>query len=329
MSVYRVYVEKKPSFAVEAKALFHEIRHILLIKSITGVRILNRYDVEGIDRALFERCMPIVFSEPQVDAAHDALPSGADAVIAAEYLPGQFDVRAASCEECIQLVSQCERPTVRTARIYLLTGTPTKDELSRVKRHLINPVESREADLGEKATLRQRYDTPETVETLTGFIAMDDSAISDFVQKYGLAMDDDDLRFCRDYFASERRDPTLTEVRMIDTYWSDHCRHTTFLTTLDTVKIEKPAVEKAFQRYLAIRDAVYADKKGGAAARPMNLMDIATIGGKALKKQGKLPNIDVSEEINACSIKIDVDVNGQKEPWLLMFKNETHNHPTE
>ena len=327
MAVYRVYVEKKPEYAVEAQGLLKEIRHILLIKSVTGVRVLNRYDVEGIDRELFERCMPIVFSEPPVDVTYDALPEGADAVIASEYLPGQFDARAASCEECIQLVSQCERPTVRTARVYLLSGAPSEEELARIRKHLINPVESREADLAEKATLRQQYDTPETVETLTGFTAMDDTAVEAFVQKYGLAMDKDDLAFCRAYFQSERRDPTLTEIRMIDTYWSDHCRHTTFLTTLDEAEIKKPAVEKAFRRYLALRDEVYAGREGGP--KPMNLMDIATIGAKALKKRGKLSNLDESEEINACSIKIDVDVEGKKEPWLLMFKNETHNHPTE
>ena len=327
MAVYRVYVEKSPEYAVEAQGLLKEIRHILLIKSVTGVRVLGRYDVEGIERALFDRCMPVVFSEPPVDVTYERLPEGADAVIAVEYLPGQFDARAASCEECIQLVSQGERPTVRTARVYLFTGAPTSEELDRIRRHLINPVESREADLAEKETLRQQYDAPETVETLEGFNALDGEEIAAFVQKYGLAMDRDDLAFCQAYFRSEQRDPTITEIRMIDTYWSDHCRHTTFLTTLDDVKIEKPAVEAAFKRYLALRQAVYAGREGGP--KPMNLMDVATIGAKALKAQGKLSNLDESEEINACSIKIDVDVAGRKEPWLLMFKNETHNHPTE
>ena len=233
--------------------------------------------------------MPVVFSEPPVDVTYDRLPEGADAVIAVEYLPGQFDARAASCEECIQLVSQGERPTVRTARVYLFTGTPTSEELDRIRRHLINPVESREADLAEKETLRQQYDTPETVETLEGFNALDGEEIAAFVQKYGLAMDRDDLAFCQAYFRSEQRDPTITEIRMIDTYWSDHCRHTTFLTTLDDVKIEKPAVEAAFRRYLALRQAVYAGREGGP--KPMNLMDVATIGAKALKAQGKLSNL--------------------------------------
>ena len=254
MAVFRVYTEKKPAYAVEANALLREIRHILLIPSITGVRLLNRYDIEGVGQPLFEQCLPIVFFEPQLDTHTFALPAQpTDTVFAAEYLPGQFDARAASCEECVQLVSQGERPTVRTARVYLLQGTPTQDELARVKKYVINPVESREADLAEKTTLQQTYPTPETVETLTGFTALQGEALAAFVARYGLAMDADDLAFCRDYFRSEHRDPTLTEIRMIDTYWSDHCRHTTFLTTLTGVKAEKPAVEKAFARYLALR----------------------------------------------------------------------------
>ena len=326
MSVKRIYVEKKPEYAVEAKQLLWEIRHILLIKSITGLRMLNRYDVEGVADALYEQCRPIVFSEPQVDDTYDTLPEGGKAVFAVEYLPGQYDQRAASCEECIQLVGQCDRPTVRSARVYILEGDFTEDELARVKKHVINPVESREASLEERATLRQQYETPDHVETLRGFTKMTAEEVDAFVKKYGLAMDDDDLAFCRDYFASEDRDPTLTEIRMIDTYWSDHCRHTTFLTTIDDAKIEKAAVEKAFQRYLNARETVYGQR---VAQKPVNLMDIATMGGKYLRKIGQTPNIDVSEEINACSIKIDVDVNGVSEPWLLMFKNETHNHPTE
>ncbi len=327
MSVKRIYVEKMADYAVEAKGLLWEIRHILQIKSITGLRLLNRYDVEGVTDELYAKCLPIVFSEPQVDVTYTQLPEGAKAVFAVEFLPGQYDQRAASCEECIQLVGQCDRPTVRSARVYLLDGDFTEDELARVKKHVINPVESREADLAEKETLQQVYETPDHVETLTGFTTMDMEQVQEFVAKYGLAMDKDDLAFCRDYFASEKRDPTLTEVRMIDTYWSDHCRHTTFLTTIDKMAIEKAAVEKAFARYLAARVTVYGEEK--ASKRAINLMDIATMGGKYLKKIGQTPNIDVSEEINACSIKIDVDVNGVNEPWLLMFKNETHNHPTE
>ena len=326
MSVKRIYVEKMADYAVEAKNLLWEIRHILQIKSITDLRLLNRYDVEGVADELYQKCLPIVFSEPQVDVTYTELPQGAKAVFAVEFLPGQYDQRAASCEECIQLVGQCDRPTVRSARVYLLDGDFTEDELARVKKHVINPVETREADLAEKETLQQVYETPDHVETLTGFTTMDMDAVQEFVKKYGLAMDKDDLAFCRDYFASEKRDPTLTEIRMIDTYWSDHCRHTTFLTTIDEMNIEKVAVEKAFKRYLMAREEVYGER---ISQKPINLMDMATMGGKYLKKIGQTPNIDVSEEINACSIKIDVDVNGVNEPWLLMFKNETHNHPTE
>jgi len=324
MSVERIYVEKKPFYAVEAQGVLKEIREILLIKSVTGVRLLNRYDVEGIDRPLFERCMSIVFMEPPLDIAYDALPADADAVIAVEYLPGQFDARAASCEECIQLISQDERPAVRTARIYLLSGSPGPEELRRVRQYLINPVESREADLAEKATLAQRHDVPETVKTLYGFTVLARQNIAEFIEEYGLAMDQDDLAFCQAYFCSERRDPTLTELRVIDTYWSDHCRHTTFLTTIDGADIEKPAVEKAFRRYLALRETIHTDRR-----KPINLMDIATIGAKALKRQGFLRNLDESEEVNACSIQVDAHIDGVAEPWLLMFKNETHNHPTE
>ena len=327
MSVRRIYVEKKPEYAVEARQLLHEIRHILLIKSVTGLRLLNRYDVEGLADDLYRKCVPVVFSEPQLDLTYETLPEGGAAVFAVEYLPGQFDQRAASCEECIQLVQPCDRPTVRTARVYILEGNPNTDELARIKKHVINPVEAREASLAERETLREQYETPDTVETLTGFTRMDQAQVADFVAKYGLAMDADDLAFCQRYFASEKRDPTLTEIRMIDTYWSDHCRHTTFLTTLDSAELRKPAVEAAFRRYLAAREEVYGREK--AAARPVNLMDVATIGAKLLRKRGKTPNIDVSEEINACSIRIDVDVDGRTEPWLLMFKNETHNHPTE
>jgi len=327
MAVYRVYTEKKAGYDVEAQALRHEIRHILLIKSLTGVRILNRYDIEGIDRALFEQCLPIVFYEPQTDTYAFSLPEEIETSgvmpLAVEALPGQFDVRAASCEECVQLVSKGDRPTVRTAKLYLLEGGLRAEELERIKKHLINPVESREADLAEKQTLRQPYDAPADVEILTGFTAMDADQIAEFVKNYGLAMDADDLQFCMDYFQKEGRDPSLTEIRMLDTYWSDHCRHTTFLTTLDGADIQKPAVEAAFRRYLGLR------KELGREHKPVTLMDIATIGAKALKARGKLQNLDISEEINACSIVIDVETNGKTEKWLLMFKNETHNHPTE
>ena len=324
MSVKRIYVEKKPPYDVEAQWVFKEIRDSLLITSVTGVRLLNRYDVEGINRVLFDQCKPIVFMEPPLDIAYDALPQVSGAVIACEYLPGQFDARAASCRECIQFVSQEANPTVHTAKIYLLEGNPTAQELHRIRQYLINPVESREADLSEKTTLALQVPIPDTIKVLDGFRSSDDTGIARLIKAYGLAMDEADLQFCQTYFRTQGRDPTVTELRVIDTYWSDHCRHTTFLTVLDEVTIQKPAVEKAFRRYLDLRACVYDGE-----CRPIHLMDIATIGAKALKRQGLLANVDESEEINACSVKLDVQLGGATEPWLLLFKNETHNHPTE
>ncbi len=324
MPVFRLFVEKKQPYAVEAAQLLQEIHGLMGIQSVTSLRLFNRYDVEGIDESIFETCKPIVFFEPQLDNAYAELPFHGVAVFAVESLPGQFDQRADSCAECIQLVSQGERPTVRTARVYLLDGNPSEEEIQRIKKYVINPVESREASLQTRDTLHVDYPEPEETEVLYGFRKLDRDAVGEFVRKYGLAMDADDLLFCQDYFLSENRDPSLTEIRMIDTYWSDHCRHTTFLTVLDEVNIEQERVEKAFLRYLKLRETVYEGKD-----KPITLMDIATIGAKYLKKRGKLPNLDVSEEINACSIEITVDVDGKPEQWLLMFKNETHNHPTE
>ena len=325
MAVYRVYVEKKSEFAVEAKQLKSEINDVLRISSVKNVRVINRYDTEGLSEDDYRRALGVVYSEPQLDKVFTALPTGGT-VFAVEYLPGQYDQRAASCEECVQLLCRCPRPTVKTARVYVLEGELTAEEISRIKKYLINPVEAREAGLEAKMTLKENYPSPTSVETIQGFISLDDDEIASLAQRLGLAMDADDLKFCRAYFANEKRDPTITEIRMIDTYWSDHCRHTTFLTAIDKVDIRKKAVEKAFKRYLSARDEVYGDR---ANDRPVTLMDIATIGAKVLKKRGMTPNIDVSEEINACSIVIDADVDGKSEKWLLMFKNETHNHPTE
>ncbi len=324
MPVFRLFVEKKAPYAVEAAQLLSEVRGLMGIKSVVSLRLFNRYDVEGLDAPLFEKCKPVVFSEPQLDDAYASLPISVGAVFAVEPLPGQFDQRADSCAECVQLVSQGERPLVRTAKVYVLDGSPSAEEIQRIKKYVINPVESREASLERKDTLKTAYPEPEDIEVIYGFRKLDRDAVGEFVRKYGLAMDEEDLLFCQSYFLSENRDPTLTEIRMIDTYWSDHCRHTTFLTELSEVKFEKERVEKAFLRYLKLRDAVHGGKE-----KPVTLMDIATIGAKYLKKQGALSNLDVSEEINACSIEIPVTVDGKQEPWLLMFKNETHNHPTE
>lgn len=324
MAVYRVFVEKKPGFTVEAEHLLQNIRTQLRIEALTSLRLFNRYDVEGIDEALFEACKAGVFAEPQSDNVYDALPQTDDTVFAVEYLPGQFDQRADSCAQCIQFVSQGERPLVRSARVYLLGGRLLESELAAIRKFLVNPVEAREASLQKPETLRVQYDIPTTVETLHGFLQLDRAGLEAFVARYGLAMDTDDIAFCQRYFQSERRDPTLTEIRMIDTYWSDHCRHTTFGTLLDRVEVEEPAAKRTFETYQHMRETVYAGKD-----KPMTLMDLAVIGAKYLKKTGALQRLDESEEINACSVKIDVDVDGKPEPWLLLFKNETHNHPTE
>ncbi|MBQ9086798.1 MAG: phosphoribosylformylglycinamidine synthase [Clostridia bacterium] len=320
--VYRVYVEKKKELANEARNLFNEIKNLLFIESLEDLRIMNRYDVENIEKPLFDYAVNTVFSEPQLDVVTYELPKDSATVFAVEYLPGQFDQRADSAAQCVQLFSQGERPTVRTARVYLLYGKVTEDELRRIKKYVINPVESREASLAEVKTLATSYDIPATVKTLHGFIDLEDKGLSEMIREYGLAMDLDDIRFCRDYFRTEKRDPTITEIRMIDTYWSDHCRHTTFLTTIDRVTFEDQTIEKAFEEYLATRRHI-------GRTKPINLMDVATVAVRYLKAEGKLPLLDESEEINACTVKIKVDVEGEEQDWLLLFKNETHNHPTE
>lgn len=320
--VYRIYVEKKAPYDVEAQHLLEELRSLLGITGLTGLRFLNRYDVEGVSKELFDACVPTVFSEPQIDLATETLPDGADFVFATEYLPGQFDQRAESASECVQLISQGERPAVRSAKVYLLSGKLTEQELAAVKAYVINPVESREADLAEKATLAVTYPVPADVAVLEGFFALDAVGLVQFVEDYALAMDADDIAFCQDYFKQENREPTITEIRMIDTYWSDHCRHTTFGTTIDAANIQNEAVAAAFARYIAMREEL-------GRTKPINLMDLATISTRYLKAKGLLPELDESEEINACTIKVKVDVNGEAEDWLYLFKNETHNHPTE
>ena len=325
--VYRVYVEKKEGLRHEAAGLIGELRSLLGITALEGLRVLNRYDVELADAALFRRAVRTVFSEPQVDDTFDALPENGIA-FAVEPLPGQYDQRADSASQCIQLMTKGDRPAVRTAKVYLLEGNLSDADVQRIKKHLINPVECREAELAEVQTLTAEYAVPENVATVEGFTAMDDAALSALLDKLGLAMDVDDLKFLQNYFRDEeRRDPTITEIRVVDTYWSDHCRHTTFSTHIDNVQIDDPAVQAAYARYLAARVEVYGEEK--AAKRPQTLMDIATIGAKTLKKRGLLPELDESEEINACSIHVTAEVGGQQQDWLLMFKNETHNHPTE
>ncbi|MBQ7039984.1 MAG: phosphoribosylformylglycinamidine synthase, partial [Clostridia bacterium] len=319
--VYRVYVEKKPGLDNEAQALKKDIISFLGI-SLDNVRILNRYDVENIDKELFDYAKQTVFSEPQLDDISDDFDAKGATVFAVEFLPGQFDQRADSAAQCIQIISQGERPIVKNAKIYILEGNVCRNDLAAIKKYVINPVESREASLEAYETLKTEYEIPETVETLDGFIKLSEDELKAFIDKHGLAMDLDDIKFCQEYFVSEKRDPTITEIRMIDTYWSDHCRHTTFLTTIDNVEFEDETLQAAYNEYIKTREDI-------GRTKPINLMDIATISTKFLAKTGKLPNLDESEEINACTVKIKVNVEGEMQDWLLLFKNETHNHPTE
>ncbi len=320
--VYRIFTEKKRELAAEARALLNDINTLLQIKSVTSLRVINRYDAENITKELFDYAVKTVFSEPQLDNTYSCLENDGAAVFAVEYLPGQFDQRADSAAQCIQLISRGDRPLIRTAKVYMLYGDITEDELKAIKKYVINPVEAREAALEKPLTLVLKYNIPESVATLDGFTSLDNKGLADFVSKYGLAMDTDDIKFCQDYFKSEHRDPTMTEIRMIDTYWSDHCRHTTFLTHIDGAVFEDELLQSAYNDYLAMRREL-------GRTKPVCLMDIATVAVKYLKSKGCLEKLDESEEINACTVKIKVNVDGEDEDWLLLFKNETHNHPTE
>ena len=322
--VYRLYVEKKENLDNEAKSLYNELKNILQISGLENLRIINRYDVENIDKELFNYCSNTVFSEPQLDNTSEKLENiDGGQVFAVSYLPGQFDQRANSAAECISLISKKERPTVKTAKVYIVYGNVSEAEMDTIKKYVVNPVEAQLVDLKEYKTLKTDYSIPTKVKTLDGFTALDEDGLTEFIQSYGLAMDIDDIKFCQSYFKSEKRNPTITEIKMIDTYWSDHCRHTTFLTTIDNVTFEDKEIEKEFEEYKKIR------KELGRENKNINLMDIGTIAAKYLKKCGKLDKLDESEEINACTVKINVDVDNKSEKWLLLFKNETHNHPTE
>ena len=322
--VQRVYVEKKPGHDVHARALAEELREVVGITGLETLRVFNRYDVEGIDEGLFSECVPCVFAEPQTDRATAELPDlGGAAVFAVEPLPGQFDQRADSAAQCVQLISQGELPTVLTATVYALDGDLSEQDVDTVKAYVINPVECREASLEKPETLAVDYPEPEAVEVLEGFRDLDDAGLAALLADRGLAMDLDDLRFCQAHFRDEGRDPTITEVRVADTYWSDHCRHTTFGTELDAVTFDDPGLQKAWDRYLQLR------RELGREDKPVTLMDLGTLGARYLKATGRLSDLDESDEINACTIRCTVDVDGEDQDWLYLFKNETHNHPTE
>ncbi|MBP3436743.1 MAG: phosphoribosylformylglycinamidine synthase [Clostridia bacterium] len=320
--VYRIFVEKKKEMANEAKSLLADARSLLGITALEDVRVFNRYDVENVEKSLFDYARFTVFAEPQSDIVTESVLAEGAVLFAVEYLPGQFDQRADSAAQCLQIIAKGERPTVRTAKVYALYGALSQKEIEEIKKYVINPVEAREASLDEVQTLQAKYDLPTEVATFEGFTALSREELQDFIKRYGLAMDIDDILFCQAYFQKEGRNPTVTEIRMIDTYWSDHCRHTTFLTTIDEVHFEDALLQAAYDEYVATRKEL-------GRTKPVNLMDIGTLAAKYLKKTGKLDKLDESEEINACTVKIKVTVNGEEQDWLLLFKNETHNHPTE
>lgn len=342
--VSRIYVEKKPGFDVEAQQLLQELHTVITegLSQTIKLRIINMYDVEGITDELFNQCVPTVFSEPQVDNASFELPvegvmmgaagSGEGvlevpegvSLFAVEPLPGQFDQRADSASECIQLISQGERSTVRSVKIYVLEGSLSDEALEAIKHYVINPIESREASLALRDTLAMQIPEPQPVEVVEGFIDLDEAGLAQFLSDRGLAMDLADITFFQKYFReTEKRNPTITEIKVVDTYWSDHCRHTTFGTELTNVEIDDEVVKLAFDKYLAMRAEL------GREHKPVCLMDMGTIGAKYLRAHGGLQNLDESEEVNACTVKCKVDVNGEEQDWLFLFKNETHNHPTE
>ncbi len=323
--VYRIYVERRPGFLTEYERTVSDLRENLGLPSLPDLRIINRYDIEGVDEETVARAKYTVFAEPQTDVATESLELGSGTAFAVEYLPGQYDQRADSCAQCVQLLTCGDRPTVRTAKIYLFDGKVSDEDLSRIKGYIINPVESREATFDLPESLKPDYDIPTTVATLNGFIGLDDEGLRKFVSEYSLAMDYDDIKFCQDYFRdTEHRDPTISELRLIDSYWSDHCRHTTFLTEITDAKISEDYIAETYRDYLDKRAELYVGKN-----KKISLMDLATIGAKYLKKTGQLDNLDESDEINACTVKIKAKIDGKEEDWLLLFKNETHNHPTE
>ncbi|EGT5469871.1 phosphoribosylformylglycinamidine synthase [Clostridioides difficile] len=329
--VRRVLVEKREGFDLEAKALKKDLVESLHIDNIENLRILNRYDVEGISEEVYENAAKTIFSEPSLDVVYyEEIPKLNDErVFAIEFLPGQYDQRGDWAAQCVQIVNQGIRPAINTAKVYILSGKITDEEFSKIKDYCINPVDSREASLEKPETLKMETEIPTTVEVLDGFIDLDENGLRTFVSEKGLAMTLGDLQHVQKYFKdTEKRNPTITEIKVLDTYWSDHCRHTTFMTEIENVKIEdgkfNDIVKEAYQMYLNSRDNVYVNRH-----KDICLMDIATVAVKELKKNGKLNDLDESEEINACSINVDVEVDGKMEKYLVMFKNETHNHPTE
>ena len=328
--IKRIYVEKKKGCDIEASQLFNDVKENLEISNLEGLRILYRYDIEGISDEAFKVAEKTVFSEPPVDTVYNEKVDFAEDEVCfgMEYLPGQYDQRADSAMQCIQIISGDDNAIVNAAKIFVLKGKLTIEDIEKVKKYCINPVDSREAAIEKPESLKMKLNIPDSVETVTGFINMSEEEILEYRLSLGLAMSEADILFCQDYFKNtEKRDPSITEIRVIDTYWSDHCRHTTFATNINNVEFEDgkytKVISDAYNMYLDLR------KELGRENKNICLMDIAVMGMRALKKSGKLDNFDESEEINACSIVVPVDIDGVEEDWLIMFKNETHNHPTE
>ncbi len=327
--VKRVFVEKRPGFDVEARNLCADLRETLGLEGLERVRVFKRYDVSGIDEQEFAAARDSIFSEPNADmVTEETLNIPCDRLFAVEYLPGQYDQRADSAAQCVQLLTQKERPLIRTATVYAFIGKLDDEAFKAIRSYLINPVESREASLEKPETLASTAEEPADVRTMKGFISLQRKDLENMVKNLGMAMSVEDLAFCQQYFRDEEhRDPSFAELRVIDTYWSDHCRHTTFHTSIDEVEFELGELAKpilsSYKDYKTLRKGL------GREDKPLCLMDMATIGARELKRTGKLENLDASEEINACSIKVKAEVNGKPEDWLVMYKNETHNHPTE
>ena len=327
--VYRILVEKKPEYNVEGAQLLSDLKTNLHLYNLINVRIVNRYDVAGLTEDEFEYSIKTIFSEETVDNVYrDNIPLKSNEVaFAIEFLPGQYDQRADSAMECLQLIYK-KKAIVRSSKLIILNGSLNQEDIEKVKNYCINPVDTREATLDKYMTLTETYETPTMVQTIEGFVSLDVEELHNLHKDLNLAMTIDDFIMCQEYFKGEDRDPSITEIRLLDTYWSDHCRHTTFLTEIDGVKIEEgkynSCISEAFHEYKSGRSKIYGEKQ-----RAMSLMDIALLAMKELRSQGKLEDLDESEEINACSIKVPVMVDGKEEQWLVMFKNETHNHPTE
>ena len=332
MSVRRLYVEKRQGFDVQAQKLCADLKELFALENVKSVRVIRRYDIEGLTDAEYAQTKPVVFYEPPVDVIYEEkLPQVEEdncRIFAVEALPGQFDQTADSASQCVQLVTQKERPVIRTAKVIILEGKVDDATFAQIKNYCINAVEAREASFEKPQTLAMTMAQPSDVKIMTGFGSLNDEQLKALKNELGLAMSEEDFKFCQEYFKNEEhRDPSITEIRVIDTYWSDHCRHTTFTTAIDDVKIEEgkyaPSINAAYQLYLNDRELL------GRTHKDITLMDIAVMGMRKLREEGKLDDLDVSEEINACSIVVKANVDGKEEDWLVMFKNETHNHPTE